>query len=61
MIEFTITPDGNVIEPVVTESEPPNVFDKAALQAIVQWKFEPHMENGQAVQARARQRIEFGL
>ncbi len=61
MIEFTITPDGSVIEPVVIESEPPNVFDKAALQAIIQWKFEPRMENGQAVKSQARQRIEFGL
>ena len=61
IIEFTITQDGNVIEPVVTESEPSNVFDRAALEAIVQWKFEPQVENGQAVNSRARQRIEFGL
>ena len=61
MIEFTITRDGNVIEPVVVESVPPNVFDKAALQAIIQWKFEPRVENGQAVESQARQRIEFGL
>ncbi len=60
-IEFTITPDGSVIEPVVVESEPRNVFDRAALQAIVQWKFEPRMESGRAVESRAKQRIEFGL
>ena len=60
-IEFTITQDGNVIEPVIVESEPPNIFDRAALQAIVQWKFEPLMENGQVVESRAQQRIEFGL
>ena len=60
-IEFTITQDGNVIEPVIVESEPPDIFDRAALQAIVQWKFEPLMENGQVVEARVRQRIEFGL
>ena len=60
-IEFTIAPDGSVIEPVVVESEPRNVFDRAALQAIVQWKFEPRMENGRAIESRAKQRIEFGL
>ena len=60
-IDFTITQDGNVIEPVIVESKPPNIFDRAALQAIVQWKFEPLMENGQVVEARVRQRIEFGL
>ena len=61
MIEFTITPDGNVVEPVVVESEPSNVFDRVALEAIVQWKFEPRVERGQAVESRAKQRIEFGL
>ena len=61
MVEFTITPDGDVVEPVVVESEPPRIFDEAALQAIIQWKFEPRMENEQAVESRAKQRIEFGL
>ena len=60
-LEFTITSDGNVVEPVVVESEPPNIFDKAALQAISQWKFEPRVENGRVVESRAQQRIEFGL
>ncbi len=60
-LEFTITRDGNVVEPVVVESEPPNVFDEAALQAIIQWKFEPRVENGRVVESRAQQRIEFGF
>ena len=61
IVEFTITPDGNVVEPVVVESEPLRVFDEAALRAIVQWKFEPRVDRGQAVEARVKQRIEFGL
>ena len=61
MVEFTITPDGNVVGPVVIESKPSRIFDQAALQAIIQWKFEPSVENGQAVESRARQRIEFSL
>ena len=60
-LEFTITRDGNVVEPVVVESRPPNVFDEAALQAIIQWKFEPRVENGRVVESRAQQRIEFGF
>ena len=61
IVEFTITPDGNVVEPVVVESRPPRVFDQAALQAIVQWRFEPRVERGQAVESRVKQRIEFSL
>ena len=60
-VEFTITPDGNVVEPVVVESKPPRVFDQAALQAIIQWRFEPRVERGQAVESRVKQRIEFSL
>ena len=59
-VEFTVTPDGRVTEPMIVESDPP-IFDQAALQAIVRWKFEPSGENGQAIEARARQRIAFGL
>ena len=60
-VEFTITADGSVADPAIIESDPPRVFDKAALQAIVQWKFKPRVENGQAVESRASQRIEFAL
>ena len=60
-VEFTITADGSVADPAVIKSDPPRVFDKAALQAIVQWKFKPRVENGQAVESRASQRIEFAL
>lgn len=60
-VEFTITADGSVADPTVIKSEPPKVFDKAALQAIVQWKFKPRVEDGQAVESRASQRIEFAL
>ena len=60
-VEFTITTDGSVVDPVIINSDPPRVFDRAALQAIVQWKFKPRMESGQAVDSRASQRIEFAL
>ena len=60
-VEFTITTDGSVTEPVIIKSDPPKVFDRAALQAIVQWKFKPRVENGREIESRASQRIEFAL
>lgn len=60
-VEFTIGEDGSVREPQVVESSPPKVFDDAALQAIVQWKFKPRTRQGQAVASRASQRIDFAL
>ena len=60
-VEFTITKDGSVSDPVVIESSPPKIFDRAALRAIVQWKFKPRTRDGQAVDSRASQRINFAL
>lgn len=60
-LEFTINPDGSVSDPEVVEASPAKIFDKAALQAIAQWKFKPREENGRAVASRALQRIEFTL
>ncbi len=60
-VEFTITKDGSVSDPVVIESSPPKTFDRAALRAIVQWKFKPRTKDGRAVDSRASQRIDFAL
>lgn len=60
-VEFTITKDGSVREPAVVESSPPDIFDTAALRAIVQWKFKPRTKDGRAVASRALQRIDFAL
>jgi len=60
-IEFTITPDGRVLDPVVIASDPRSVFDRAALQAIIRWKFRPRYVDGQAITRRASQVIDFRL
>jgi protein TonB len=60
-VEFTILPDGSVDDPVVIDSEPPRLFDRNALRAILRWKFKPRIVDGQAVSRRAAQRIDFIL
>jgi protein TonB len=51
-VEFSISPVGTVVDPVVTGSHPAYVFDRAALRAIRKWKYNPKIEGGVAV-ARA--------
>jgi protein TonB len=60
-VEFTIGIDGSVGSAQVIASRPNRVFDRAALQAIQSWRFEPRQENGQAVASRLRQRFDFRL
>jgi len=60
-VEFTILPDGSVDDPVILQSEPPRLFDRSAIRAILRWKFKPRIVNGEAVSRRAVQRIDFQL
>jgi protein TonB len=60
-IEFTVAKDGTVKDAEVVESEPPEVFDDAALKAINQWTFREKIVNGEPVEQRAVQTLQFKL
>ncbi len=57
----TINPDGTVSDAEVIESNPPRLFDQAALTAMKRWKFRPKIVNGTPQAQRAKQTIEFKL
>ena len=48
-IEFTISPVGTVEDPMVIGANPSFVFERAALRAVRQWRYNPKIENGVAV------------
>jgi len=60
-VEFTITETGTVADPRVVEAQPPRVFDREAIRAILKWKFKPRVVAGAAVERRATQVIDFTL
>jgi len=60
-VEFTILPDGTVRDPRVIDADPPLVFNREALRAILKWKFKPRVVEGMAVERLATQTIEFHL
>jgi TonB family protein len=60
-VEFTITPDGNTQDLRVRNSEPAQVFDKAALDSVSRWRFEPISKNGAPVAQRAVLQVKFVL
>jgi protein TonB len=49
-VQFTITPTGQVKDPVVVNADPKNIFDDAALKAIARWRYNPKVEGGVAVE-----------
>lgn len=55
LVEFSISPAGTVIDPIVVDSEPPGTFDRAALRAVARWRYKPKIEMGSAVTRRGVQ------
>ncbi len=60
-VEFTITAIGTVKNPRVIDSDPPRIFNREALRAILKWKFKPRVVDGVAVDRPATQVIGFDL
>ncbi len=60
-VGFTVLPSGSVTDLEIIESTPGSVFDQAAADAVEKWRFEPVIENGQAVSTRAAVRMSFSL
>ena len=60
-VELTVGTDGAVSDAVVLSSEPPQVFDQAALEAVRQWRFDPRTQACAPVAARVRQVLQFRL
>ncbi|HSM68509.1 MAG TPA: energy transducer TonB [Xanthomonadales bacterium] len=60
-VEFIITPVGTVKDPRVIDSDPPRIFNREALRAILKWKFKPRVIDGVAVERPATQIIDFNL
>jgi protein TonB len=62
LLEFVVTRTGAVRDPVVIEAQPPGIFDRAAIQAALKFKYKPKVIDGEAVDvAGVRNRITFEL
>lgn len=49
-VSFTVDEAGSVVDPVIVQSSPEEVFDEASLAAVSRFKFNPRVVDGQAVQ-----------
>ena len=60
-LAFDVEPDGSVTHVAVLSSDPKNVFDTAAIEALRKWRYRPVQRDGHPVEQPARQRIRFTL
>ena len=62
LLEFTVTSTGAVRDPVVIEAKPPGIFDRAAINAALKFKYKPKVVNGEPIEvAGVRNLIKFEL
>lgn len=58
-LEFTISPEGVPEDLVVRASQPRRTFDRAAMEAVRRWRFQPITRDGVPVAQRAKLRMTF--
>lgn len=58
-LQFTVDLDGSVQDVEVLNAERGRVFNRAAINAVKRWRFQPALENGDPVRTTVTQTIEF--
>lgn len=62
IVEFTVTTNGSVRDPVVVESNPPKIFDNAAMKAALKFKYKPRVIDGTPIEVPGVQnKITFAI
>ena len=62
VVEFTVTKTGAVTNPLVVKAEPEGIFDRAALDAVVKFKYKPRVVDGVAMAvAGVQNKISFEI
>lgn len=61
LLRFTVSETGTVSDPEVLQSEPPGVFDRAAMRSVLRWKYQPQLSNGKPIKVVSYTRITFKL
>jgi TonB family protein len=60
-LDFTVAESGAVKDIAIHAASNPGVFDRAAISALAQWRYQPVVRDGKSVAQRARIRIRFTL
>ena len=62
IVEFTVTKQGSVRDPIVVEASPQGIFEQAALDAALKFKYKPRVVNGEPMEvAGVQNRITFKI
>ena len=60
-VTFTVSPEGKVSDVIIVNAEPSDIFDRAAVDAVRRWRYEPKKVGGMPVEAHLQARVQFKL
>jgi protein TonB len=60
-LEVLVNADGSVRSAKVLDAKPRGIFEASAVQAVMRWKFKPKIKDGQPIEQKGAQKIEFNL
>lgn len=62
LLEYTVSKQGTVVNPVVIEAEPPKIFNRAAINSALRYKYKPRVVDGVPQEVNGvRTRVTFKL
>jgi len=62
IVEFTVTKNGSVKDPAVVEAQPEGIFDRAAMDAALKFKYKPRVVDGTPMEvAGVQNKITFQI
>lgn len=50
IVEYTVTKQGSVKDPVIIEANPESIFNNAAIKSVLRYKYKPRVINGEPVE-----------
>jgi len=49
LVMFTVTETGTVVNPIVVDADPPDIFNNASVRAVTRFKYNPRIVDGNGV------------
>jgi len=60
-VRFTVTAKGTVSDVSIVQSTPPEIFDRAAIDAVRRWRYEPRTVDGKPTETQLQVKLQFKL
>ena len=62
IVEYTVTKQGTVKDPVIIEAKPQGIFNQAAIKSALRYKYKPRVVDGEPIEVQGvRTKITFQL